>query len=111
VCDVETAFLECDLASPVVAGVDVVFMLRFYAASLPFHIRSFPMTFEVSTASDEPDHRRGDNKVDMTIPIRILSKVTLHRYVQNHVILVCLYKNVSNSSLFPYPIITQNGTD
>ncbi|XP_070211198.1 integrin alpha-4-like [Littorina saxatilis] len=73
-----SASLECDLSSPVVAGVDVVFRVRFYAAALPFNMKSFNISLEVKTASDEAADRLGDNFVNVTIPVEIRSLVNIH---------------------------------
>lgn len=75
-----TGSLECDLVSPIVSDVEVVFRLRFFAAALPFNMKSFNVSLEVKTASDEALDKLDDNFVNVTVPVEIRSLVTLHRY-------------------------------
>ena len=74
-----TGSLECDLASPIVSDVEVVFRLRFFAAALPFNMNSFNVSLEVKTASEEEGDKLDDNFVNVTIPVEIRSLVRLHR--------------------------------
>ncbi|XP_076460601.1 integrin alpha-4-like [Babylonia areolata] len=73
-----TMSLECDLALPVVAGVEVVFRLRFFTAALPFNLTSFNVSLEAKTASREPVEKLLDNFVNVTVPVEIRSLVKLH---------------------------------
>ena len=75
-----TGSIECDLASPIVSDVEVVFRVRFFAAALPFNMESFNVSLEVKTASDEEGDKLDDNFVNVTIPVEIRSLVRLHRY-------------------------------
>lgn len=72
--------LECDLMSPVTGRnrAVVVFRVRFYALSWPFHVDSFNISVEVKSASNEKAELLFDNAVTLTVPVEIRSHIELY---------------------------------
>lgn len=73
--------LECDIVSPLagMGKMKVVFRVRFFAVSWPFHRESFNVSVKAKTASMEKDKLQHDNAINITVPVVILSRLQLYR--------------------------------